>query len=102
MAYHHDDDEIDDGIDDGPGFRLGSSILRVALLFSSAGIAFALILAPIADRLLRDDSFGLHGIDRMSTGSIDPSRSYTVRKSVLQEKGATCIIRADGRRSSGC
>lgn len=72
------------------------------MLFSSAGIAFALILAPIADRLLRDYSFSPHGIDHMSTGSVDPSRNYTVRRSVLQDKGATCIIRADGRRSSGC
>ena len=98
MTYHYDDDEIDDQ----PRFRLGSSMLRVALLFSSAAIAFALILAPVADRLLRRDSFGLHGVDHTSTGSIDPSRSYTVRRSVLQEKGATCIIRADGRRSAGC
>lgn len=98
MTYRHEDDEIDDR----PRSWLGSSMLRAALLFSSAGIAFALILVPIADRLLRGHSFGLHGIDHTSTGSIDPSRNYTVRRSVLQEKGATCIIRADGRRSAGC
>lgn len=98
MTYHHDDD----GIDDQPRFRLGSSILRAALLFSSAGIAFALILAPIADRLLRNDGLSPHGVDYMSTSSVDRSDSYTVRRSVLQDKGATCIIRADGRRSGGC
>lgn len=98
MTYHHDADEIDDQ----PRFRLGSSMLRVALLFSSAAIAFALILVPVADRLLRHDGFGPHGVDNTSTGSIDPSRNYTVRRSVLQERGATCIIRADGRRSAGC
>lgn len=98
MTYHHDDDDIDDQ----PRFRFGSSILRIALLFSSAGIAFALILVPVADRLLRHDSFSPHGIDHISTGSVDASRTYTVRRSVLQDKGATCIIRADGRRSGGC
>jgi hypothetical protein len=98
MTYHHDDDEIDDQ----PRFRFGSSMLRVVLLFSSAGIAFALILVPVADRLLRDNSFRPHGLDHTSTGSIERSVSYTVRRSVLQEKGATCIIRADGRRSGGC
>ena len=98
MTYRQDDDVVDER----PGLRLASSMIRIALLFSSAGIAFALIMAPIADRLLRDSGVSPHGIDYTSTSATNRSVSYTVRRSVLQEKGGTCIIRSDGRSFGSC
>lgn len=80
----------------------GMSVLRVTLLFGSAAAALALILAPVADRYSKAQIVGKDGVDYMSTGSIAPSSSYTIRRSVLQKSGAVCIIRADGRQSGDC
>ena len=38
----------------------------------------------------------------MATGSTGKSRTYTIRKSVLQETGSVCIIRATGERVGDC
>ena len=80
----------------------GMGMLRVALLFGSAAVALALILAPAADRYAKAHVVGGDGIDYLATGSIAPSGSYTIRRSVLQKSGAVCIIRADGQRSGDC
>ena len=80
----------------------GISMLRIALLFGSAAVALALILAPLADRYskIRDRGhrragFHRHRLDRGPAG-------YTIRRSVLQEPGSVCIIRAGGQRSGNC
>jgi hypothetical protein len=79
-------------------------VLRVTLLFGSAAVAMALILAPIADSQTRSyagtpDS----GVDRMTTGSTVYRGSYTIRRSVLQKTPETiCIIRDNGTRSGDC
>jgi hypothetical protein len=80
----------------------GISMLRAALLFGSAAVALALILAPMADRYSKTGIVGKDGVDFMSTGSIGQRDSYTVRRSVLQKPGAVCIIDSAGRHSSGC
>lgn len=81
----------------------GMSMLRAALLFGSAAAALALILTPLAERYAQSRFVGMDGLDYTSTGSIGNSASsYTIRRSVLQEPGAVCIIRADGQRSPGC
>lgn len=96
--------------DGGSGRLLSSAsvgLLRVALLFGSAGVALALILVPIADRRSRDRTFAAFdtpGIDLMSTGTVAPrGESYTIRRSVLQPDAASvCIIRDTGSRSGFC
>lgn len=83
----------------------GISMLRAALLFGSAAVALTLILVPMADRFSRPTTLeaGIdYGVDFMATGSIDRSNRYTIRRSVLQEQGAVCIIREDGSRSGPC
>jgi hypothetical protein len=80
--------------------------LRVALLFGSAAVALALILAPVLDNqvndyLARNDSG--RGLDMMSTGTIGGKASYTIRKSVLQSTpNSVCILRSNGTRSGDC
>ena len=80
----------------------GVGMLRVALLFGSAAVALALILAPMADRYSKSQVVGIDGLDYMATGSTGKSRTYTIRKSVLQETGSVCIIRATGERVGDC
>ncbi|WEX09015.1 hypothetical protein [Chelativorans sp. AA-79] len=80
--------------------RLGMGAVRVALLFGSAAIAFALILTPVLDRRTRD--MAAHGLDPIATGSV-PGRVFVERRSVLQATpDAICIIHEDGRRSGTC
>ncbi|MEW9805576.1 hypothetical protein [Mesorhizobium marinum] len=80
----------------------GMGMLRVALLFGSGAVALALILAPVAERYARSPLAALGAIDHTTTGSIGLRDVYTIRKSVLQRPGASCIIRSDGRRSGDC
>lgn len=80
--------------------RIG--VLNLALLFGTAAIALALVLAPVLSsrtntRMLAQSP---ENFDMMSTGSV-PQRSegkrYTVRRSVLQEMpGAVCIVGENG------
>jgi hypothetical protein len=80
--------------------RIG--VLNLALLFGTAAIALALVLAPVLSsrtntRMLAQSP---ENFDMMSTGSV-PQRGegkrYTVRRSVLQEMpGAVCIVGENG------
>lgn len=81
----------------------GAGMLRFALLFGSAGLALALILAPIAERQTRPMAQVPLGVDTMSTGSIATRGIYTERRSVLQPMpDSLCIIRANGTRTGDC
>lgn len=86
------------------GFNLGaasSGALRVALLFGLMGIALTLIVVPLAER--RTGPLVAGKLDMMTTGSIRPGDTYTIRRSVLQSSpDAVCIIRSDGSRSGEC
>lgn len=89
-----------------PSGGTGVGILRITLLFGSAAVALALILAPIAEtqsRSYADDNNQPFGIDNMATGSIKrPVKVYTIHKSVLQSSpDAVCVIR-NGRGSGDC
>ena len=82
----------------------GMGILRFTLLFGSAAIALALVLAPIAASQSRQiaGTAGA-GVDRMSTGSVQTGNRYTVRKSVLQDSPTSiCVIYDNGQRSGNC
>jgi hypothetical protein len=80
-------------------------VLRMSLLFGSAAVAIALLVAPIAENYARPQfsSASVEGLDLTSTGSVPRGGSYTIRKSVLQaQPDSVCIIRANGRRSGDC
>jgi hypothetical protein len=79
----------------------GMSMLRVALLFGSAAVALALILAPMADRYEKQ-IVGMDRLDLIATGAVGQTGVYTIRRSVLQEPGSVCIIHASGRHSGDC
>lgn len=83
----------------------GMGALRVSLLFGSAAVALALLLAPWADTQTRRIAQGSvsNGLDFISTGTARSAKSYTVRRSVLQPNPrAVCIIRDSGARSGDC
>lgn len=81
------------------------SPVRVALLFGSAAIAFALMVMSYLG-----DSYGdeyaqnrAAELDAMITGSIGQRNTYVVRKSILQSsRDAVCIIRPNGSRTGEC
>jgi hypothetical protein len=79
----------------------GMGILRIALLFGSAAVALALILAPAAENYARSPFAG--GLDMMATGAIGQGGGYTIRRSVLQASpDSVCIIGNNGSRSGDC
>lgn len=94
-----------DDVQARPESRLGSAgmgAVRVALLFGSAAIALALIVAPAAEKQFVRHTGGA-GIDMMSTGSVARNDTYTVRRSVLQNSPESiCIIHSSGRQSGDC
>jgi hypothetical protein len=92
---------------EAPGFTLSNSgALRLALLFGSAAVAFALILTPFIDRGAGSVVAGrgvAMELDQMATGSVSRSGQYTVRRSVLQTSPeSVCIIRSNGGQSGEC
>lgn len=85
--------------------RIGA--IRAALLFGTAAIAMAVILTPIvAERTTSRVAWSPDQFDNITTGSISArgnTRTYTVRKSILQDMpGSLCIIGSDGRTSGDC
>ena len=92
-----------------PAGSTGVGILRITLLFGSAAVALALIIAPIADSQTRSylaQDGGPIGVDTMTTGSIKGSgyrNGYTIRRSVLQSSPeAVCVINAIGVKTGDC
>ena len=108
MAFHADDSERG-SISDLLSIA-GSGALRLALLFGSAAVALAIFLTPLAQKQAERTYAGQYnnygpGIDRIATGAVrspqQNTRTYTVRRSVLQSPNEICIIGADGVRT-GC
>lgn len=99
FGHASDEQPNDDGL-------LNNGALRIALLFGSAAVAFALILTPIIDRGA-GNVVGQRGmsaeLDRIATGSTGRAGEYTIRRSVLQTSPtAVCIISKDGRQAGEC
>ena len=105
MAIYQDDGWEDD--QEAPGYSIADSgAIRVALLFGSAAVAIALIVAPLVD-LGAGSVVASRGIsaelDRTSTGSINRSGTYTLRRSVLQQSpSSVCIINKGGQQIGEC
>ena len=101
MDYESDWNALRQG--GGSSFGIaGMGILRFTLLFGSAAMALALIIASIADGQTRY-RFAANSLDRTTTGSIGQDNIYTIRRSVLQSSpNAICIIQQDGSRRGDC
>jgi len=86
---------------------LGSGMLRATLLFGSAAIALALIVAPMLEGdngdYMAQSGNGYDYVDRTVTGTVRYKGTYTIRKSVLQTTPESeCVIRDNGIRSGDC
>jgi len=80
----------------------GMGLLRATLLFGLGIAALTVITVPVLDKRSSEWAEGA-GIDAMQVGSIDTSKTYTIRKSVLQPSpDAICIIGQDGSRKGAC
>lgn len=88
--------------------RRGVGPVRVALLFGTVAVAMALLLPPLAgdfgpQRAMIHTAGTL--VDPITTASIGVKRdsySYTVRRSVLQEPGASCIVSGSRTAHNRC
>ena len=60
----------------------GNASVQVAMIFGAAGIALALLGAPLMQGAAERFASGAY-LDRTTTGSIAPASRYTVRRSVL-------------------
>ena len=83
----------------------GTGLLRIVLLFGSAAVALALIIAPMADNQTRSSANDNRpfGVDDTATGSIGKGNTYTLRRSVLQSSpDAVCVIDSNGRQVGAC
>ncbi len=80
--------------------------LRLALLFGSAAVAFAVILTPILNGTSRkmQESAGINQVDPVVTGSTKRNpAAYRVSRSVLHDNlHEPCVIYADGRTRGNC
>lgn len=89
------------------GFTIADNgALRIALLFGSATVAFALILTPFVDRgagsVVASRGMSIE-LDQTATGSVARKSDYTLRRSVLQSSNsAVCVIRSNGGQSGEC
>lgn len=85
----------------------GMGALRIALLFGSAAVALAIVVAPVADRHVKRTQLLSNArpqVDTITTGSIgrNTERRYVIRRSILQDDPATpCIVR-DGDLPGKC
>jgi len=88
---------------DGQWQLVRGGALRVALLFGSVAIAFAMLAVPLLDSRVRLNTARAN-IDMTTTGSIDRgSSSYTIRRSVLQSSpSAICVILQNGTHRGDC
>ncbi len=97
-------DYIDDDLMQSGGLSgAAGGILRITLLFGSAAVALALVMAPLASR----DSQAVvgysagHALDTMQTGSI--KRAAPVQGNVLQSApNSLCAIQSNGVKNSDC
>lgn len=68
------------------GNRDGNITVQSALLFGAIALSLSVLAAPLlndaANRYAENRALG---IDRVMTGSIEKSKTYTVRKSVLDK-----------------
>ena len=85
----------------------GTGILRITLLFGSAAIALALVVAPLADRKSKSvvDYASSRSIDVVSSGRFKKAAQSedAIRRSVLQNSlDSVCIISSTGSKSGGC
>jgi hypothetical protein len=84
----------------------GISPIRIALLFGSVAVAFALLAVSFLGDSRGAEYFNAlraTGVDTITTGSINGTKTYTIRKSVLQSSpGAACVIQQDGTSTGEC
>lgn len=90
-----------------------SGALKMAMFFSAAVIALTAFVAPYATDRAQEFAFSQPDpYDQLTTGSIstvtafepgEPSRVYTIQRSILQETpGALCIVNVNGSKTGDC
>ncbi len=88
------------------GFNIGNGVLRGSMLFGALAIALGLFAVPLLDRasgVSQSATLRANGLDYTTTASVPGAKSYTMRRSILQESpNSVCIYTTDGRRTGDC
>jgi hypothetical protein len=69
-----------------------SATIEISLAVAGATLFIAVLAAPLLHNSTRQFADTAPGIDRISTGSVQPSARYTIRRSVLAEPGRLVCI----------
>lgn len=101
-----DGDWLNEPANGKPVFNFGNGVLRGTMLFGVLAVALGLFVAPLLDRATngtQSATLRANGIDYTTTASTPSTRTYTKRRSILQESpSSVCIITADGRYTGEC
>lgn len=92
------------GFEEGNVLPAKTGAMRVALLFGSIAVAFALFLVPIVSRSSQEIArANVPDLDLTATGAVSRAGNYTIRRSVLQSNAKSiCIIRSNGSSVGDC
>jgi hypothetical protein len=69
-----------------------SATVEISLAVAGAAVFLAVLAAPLLHHSTRQFADSEAGIDRISTGSVQPSARYTIRRSVLAGPGQVVCL----------
>jgi hypothetical protein len=72
--------------------KRASATIEISLAVAGATLFLAVLAAPLLHHSTREFADSAPGIDRISTGSVQPSARYTITRSVLAEPGRVVCI----------
>lgn len=65
----------------------GETTVQLATFFAAVAVVVALVSTPFLDKAAKEYAENRSfGIDQVITGSVDETKRYTIRKSVLDKK----------------
>jgi hypothetical protein len=70
----------------------GGTAVQITLAFAAFAIVFGMAAAPFLQQTLQYEARSGFAVDRMTTGSVNSSNRYTIRRSVLAEPGDVVCI----------
>jgi len=70
----------------------GGTAVQITLAFAAIAIVFGMVAAPFLQHTVQYEARSGYAVDRMTTGSVNYSGRYTIRRSVLAGPGDVVCI----------
>jgi hypothetical protein len=74
------------------GETRASATVEISLAVAGAALFIAVLAAPLLQHSTRQFAESEPGVDRISTGSVQPTARYTIRRSVLAGPGQVVCL----------